>query len=265
MRKYALSRTNYTLGMDVHQYRKNKKYIYVIFLNSKKPKTANIPFYVGETTDLEKALSYHREVNWHYEQFGTRCIIHVVASVPDQIAQQSIDHSTAALVNLGFMLHNSMVDDSLKYLKPQELDTYIEKMKNVIPASLFKGLSKEWRALESKLKSAVNNIMLDDGKRTAPELYRLVAQRTYPSDRSRNLSKVLAKAYNPDTGTSTTSFSASELRTDAETISMLKSAIKGLHGDWHFDGEYIRLGHPLIFRPSRGLLSGKLNNSVHNK
>lgn len=260
-RKYVLSRANYTLGMDVKQVRKNKKYIYVIFLNSKEPRTANIPFYVGETTDIERSLSNHFEVDWHFGQFGTQCIVHVIASVPDQLAQQAITEVTAALVNLKFILHNSRIDNSLRNMKLEDISSYCDLTKKYLPQSLFKTLSKEWRALESQLKSAVNNAMLDNGQRTAPELYRLVTQRTYPSDKSRDLSKVLAKAYNANTGTSSTVFASSELRTDSETIAMAKSAIKGMHGDWYFDGDYIKLGQTIIFKPSKGLLSGKLNNS----
>lgn len=251
--------------MDVHTRRKDKKYIYVIFLNSKECKTANIPFYVGQTSDLKISLSNHTEIDWHYAQFGTKCIVHVIASVPDTMADQAETETIAALVNLEFVLNNTIIDNSLKYIQGTDLHLYIDLMKKVIPSSLFKGMSKTWRVKESQLKSAMNNIMLDSGKRTSSELYRLVAQRAYPSNESRNLSKVLAKSYDANTGTAATTFFPSEIRSDHETVGLVRSTIKGLNGDWYFDGDYIRLGHPVFFHPSKGLLQGNFNSLSYGK
>lgn len=251
--EYELSRINYTEGSDVWVERENRKYIYVLFSASKQ----SLPFYVGQTANLAKRFSKHGEISWHYGKYSRKTVVHVIASVPNNIATAAEKQTIKTLTNKGFILNNNSLNSAklnpFKHLNPKEMRELAGKVKDIDTVTLFKTMRKYWLQQESQVAAAIT----DPNELTKANLLRKVKQRKYANNQSRSLSLQLADKYNQQDKASTHSFIVSESKTEDEMLALVTAQFKGLMGDWFLKDSKIVLGQPLKFYPSDGLLASK--------
>lgn len=263
LNKYEFSKANYVQQTDILRERTGRKYIYIIFINSHSQKGGTTPYYVGQASSLAAHLLDHDEISWHYDEFQFPASVHVIASVPDFMASQAETEAINLLLNRGYILNNSFVDElrlmMLKDMDRNERQRYLNAGK--APESLiphFRNMNKLWLQKESNVKAEDSASHAGKKEITSRLLHKLVSERFYSDMRSKSLSRQLAKKYDPKTQCSIHTFSLPEDETKHDKrIKFITSIIKGLKGDWYLKEENLAAGIPLTFSPSESLLTSK--------
>lgn len=258
--KFEFSRKNYLDGTNSFIVRPGRKYIYVIHTTSSAKNMGGIPIYVGQTTDLQNHFTGHQAIEWHYAKYNDKAVIHVIASVPDGLADKIERQTVSTLLHKGYILLNTMLnkkESPLSNFTGKELEKYGKDVKplNTSLPETYKTLRYFFTKEESDNKAVLQN--------TAPitkaELVRLAKQRHYANNQSASLSLRLANVYDPLTGTSIILVPSSVSKTDEDILHALKIQIKGLVGDWYLKGEQVELNKPLVFYPSESFLGTRFS------
>lgn len=256
--KFEFSRKNYLDGANAFLVRPGRKYIYVIHAASSAKNIGGVPIYVGQTTDLQNRFTGHKAIEWHYAKYNTKAVIHVIASVPDTLADKIERQTVSTLLNKGYILLNSMLnkkESTLLTFTWKELEKYgqgVKPLNSSLPAT-YKTLRYFFTKEESDTKASLQ----DATPVTKAELVRLAKQRHYANNQSASLSLRLANVYDPLTGASIILVPSAVAKTDEDILHALKIQVKGLIGDWYLKGEQLELNKPLVFYPSESFLGAR--------
>lgn len=258
MALYEFSRTNYLQKTSILKERVGRKYIYILFLNTPLRQGGSAPYYVGQASSLPTHLQWHDEIMWHGEMWDRPATVHVIASVPDYLADSAEDETIDFLTDNKYILNNDYdsysEEKGLMQMDKHELLSYVKDSRtreSLVPQ--FRELGKLWMQQESDVKAESTA----KRKETVPHaLHRVVLGRTYHNMKSRRLSLRLAKRFDPVTKATVYTFSSHEdAGKQSELLAAAVTTVKGFKGDWYLkDGERVALGVPLTFYPMESLL-----------
>lgn len=241
-----------------------RKYIYVLFSSSKIKKFNHIPFYVGQTKNIQSRFFGHNEVSWHYGKFQRQAIIHVIASVPDRLANKAEEQTIKALINKGFLLNNRSLNNAtskaFRDLNYNEMTEYSFTIDRMPLTSLFRVMKNTWENKEAGITEQQSAITAETATENSNNishlrLARVVRLRLYHNNQSRNLSIRLAEHFDEKTQTATWVFKDSPKKTIKESIELIQKQLKGLNGDWVLVDKHLILNKPLTFVPTNNLLN----------
>jgi hypothetical protein len=253
---YVLSRKNYLQSASVNIVRPDREYVYVLFTNTGLSKTSDVPFHVGSTPGFSSELKDVHEFIWHERTFRSPAVMHVIASVPQEIARFAVQGTIEALHGQGYLLNHSDENGfQLQDMPYADIISYIQNHNGLSAVPVLTELIAEWRKEESQIAAEINYAAETQGSLTSQDLHRKVTERSYSSSQAKSLARILANAYNPETGRSEHVFRLSPEENRVKKERTILALIKGLKGDWFMEfPPPLIFNSPTSFKPSEALL-----------
>lgn len=201
----TITNTNWVYNPPVSSSRssQNRIFVYALILPTDLTQNNNIPFYIGITSQLNKRLSNHKEVNWFKQRFKKPVEVKVLGTVADNEAFVASQELVRMLLKNSYYItsHNPTKTPYIKKLDDFDIQKYAKTR------STFEDIIETW-------KSTVNVKGLTVGKPSTPpeeapesfsnaskeKLVSLCEKTQYGSQNEKNLILNIAHEYDETLG-----------------------------------------------------------------